>query len=1175
MKIFLTEVIIIGKTTVAMKFRNSFYAALTVLAAVSCNKDILMEPEPGELVRINISASSEATKAVVDNFSVKWTAGDQLSVFDDVDADAHVFSLVSGEGTGVASFTGQVSAGYTALWAVSPAAAVTAFSAGTATLDLPASQTVQGSCDPAALLAAGKNGESGFVLKNVGAVARFTISDDNVTKVRFEGNNSEKIAGTIKVNAETGAVTEIVNGSTAVEFTPVSGTFTPGTYEIVLLPADLAKGVTVTVTDSSNGQKRRTSGNRLNLVRNSIINLGDVCNGFVFSDVIRSFDFAETLVLDVETSGVSGISVDSITDGWSADLSQISSGKISVTAPAKGTSSLEGAVVLKGTNSKSAEVKSNTLALRIAGINSKADLLAFRAAHGGKDAEHTALIADADAYAASMAPYKVDGWVRLNADIEAVTGAEFTNSNCNFIHRIKESIDGDGHTIMLDVNGVNTAAILSFFQHIDAPVKNLNFAGQMTQSAKDGCAFASFAQQISAGVTVENVTSSVNMTTGKKDCVIGGLLSRGIAANGGVLKNSSYSGTITVTAQTVNIGGIVGVQANSKGEYEMVLDGCTFSGRIKYSAPSHNGSSRFGGIIGSQERNGVIRNCTNSGTIELDMNCTQIAVANSAGIGGIAGRCNALASGYTMSTIVKDCAFTGSIVFNNANPSQPQTYINKLIGTALSGYNAGESTGNTETGTIVFRYPSAKASFTDPSAVTFDFNQTEEIAISTEDAVGVSVKSAPEGWTVDCTNWNSGTISVTAPDLEAVNCQNAGFIEIEVEAAGGAKFPAENSKRVRMPGIYDAQDMIDFASAYGCGTDLHTTKAPANDISDYMIDGEIAITGDITIPYEAMYKGTTPDAPYWMVTLVKPLNGNGHTLTFNTNHATRGALIQDVMADIHDLNIAGTIKCTGATAVMGGLCCYISNDNITISNVKSSVVMTYSGSGNSYIGGLVSGQRKYGSTATKYTLTGCSFTGSITSTTSGKAIGGIVGCGQIGMKGYLSNCSCTGTLSVNGGLMEAVGGIYGASGSSTNPGEIIYLDNCSFAGTINYKNSQTSGNCRIGGIIGDLARGAELTSCTSSGNINVNMNNLAFASSTARGIGGIVGRNTVPTSQYPNLNAYSKLVDNSFTGIITVTNSIDSEENNALGIDQIVGRKINTQTAEESGSVMGGTIIIN
>lgn len=1162
-----------GKIMSAMKFRYTILAALVVMAAASCEKEIPYEKAGEGLSQLNIKVSSEATKAQIDEFSVKWSEGDQLAIFDDVDTDAHSFSLVSGAGTGSATFTGEVSTGYTSLWAVSPASAATAFASGTVTLALPALQTASTTCDPAALLAVGKAAESSLSLKNVGSVVRFTISDTNVSKVRFEGNDSEVIAGSVKVNAETGVVTEVVSGETAVEVTPASGTFAAGTYEIVLLPANLTKGITVTLTDSSDKAKQKSSANPLNLVRNTLVNLGDLCNGFAFADNLKSFEFSETLVLDIEASGITDVTVDAITDGWTADLSQIASGKVSVTAPAKGTENLEGAIVLRGTNSKSATVKSNTLAVRILGINSKDDLLAFRAAHGGKDAEHTALIADAEAYAASIAPFKSGEWVRLNADIEAITGAEFTNSYCNFIHRLKEQFDGDGHTINLDVTGVNAAAILSFFQHIDVPVKNINFAGQMTQTAKDACAFATLAQQISAAVTVENITSSVNLTTDKSNCVIGGLLSRGIA-DAGTLKNSTYSGTIKVSKPTEKIGGVVGVQANGKGEYVTTIDGCNFTGKVEYTSTSHNNASRFGGILGAQERNGVITNCTNSGSMVFNMSCTQIAPTSGCGIGGIVGRCNATAAGYTMSTTIKDCAFTGSITFEVAHPDQPKTYINKIIGSPLSGYQTDASTGNVETGTITYNYPTASASFVDPSAVTFDFNQSEDFAITTEDAVNVTVKSAPAGWTVDCTNWSSGSITVTAPDLEAEGFDYAGSVVLEVEAAGGIKFPSENNKRVRMPGIFDAQDLIDFRAAYGCSTDLHATMAPVGDISPYMIDGEITLTGDITAPNEAMYKGES-SAPYWMMTLVKPLNGNGHTLTVNTSHTTRGALIQDVMADVHDLNIAGTMKCTGAAAMMGGLCCYISNDNVTISNVNSSVAMTYSGSGNSYIGGLVAGQRKYGSSAVKYTMTGCSFSGSITSSTAGKAIGGIVAVGQIGMKGYLTNCSCTGTITVSGGLMEAVGGIYGASGSSTNPGEIVYLDKCSFGGTINYKNSTASGNCRIGGMIGDLARGAELNACVSSGDINVNMNSIKFANSTGRGIGGIIGRNTIPSASYPNMNAYSKLTGNSFTGRITVTDSVDSEAENAACIDQIVGRKINTSTAEESGSVMSGTISIN
>lgn len=1119
MRITRTEAIMNGKIMSAMKSRYTILAALVVMAAASCEKEIPYEKAGEGLSQLNIKVSSEATKAQIDEFSVKWSEGDQIAIFDDVDTDAHNFSLVSGAGTGSATFTGEVSTGYTSLWAVSPASAATAFASGTVTLALPASQTASTTCDPAALLAVGKAAESNLSLKNVGSVVRFTISDNNVSKVRFEGNDSEVIAGSVKVNAETGVVTEVVSGETAVELTPASGTFAAGTYEIVLLPANLTKGITVTLTDSSDKAKQKSSANPLNLVRNTLVNLGDLCNGFAFADNLKSFEFSETLVLDIEASGITDVTVDAITDGWTADLSQIASGKVSVTAPAKGTENLEGAIVLNGTNSKSATVKSNTLAVRILGINSKDDLLAFRAAHGGKDDEHTALIADAEAYAASIAPFKSGEWVRLNADIEAITGAEFTNSYCNFIHHLKEQFDGDGHTINLDVTGVNAGAILSFFQHIDVPVKNINFAGQMTQTAKDACAFATLAQQISAAVTVENITSSVNLTTDKSNCVIGGLLSRGIAA-AGTLKNSTYSGTIKVSKPTEKIGGVVGAQANDKGEYVTTIDGCTFSGRVEYTSTSHNNASRFGGILGSQERNGVITNCTNSGSMVFNMSCTQIATTSGCGIGGIVGRCNATAAGYTMSTTIKDCAFTGSITFDVAHPDQPKTYINKIIGSPLSGYQTDASTGNVETGTITYNYPSATASFVDPSAVTFDFNQSEDFAITTEDAVNVTVKSAPAGWTVDCTNWSSGSITVTAPDLEAEGFDYAGSVVLEVEAAGGIKFPSENNKRVRMPGIFDAQDLIDFRAAYGCSTDLHTTKAPAGDISPYMIDGEITLTGDITVPNEAMYQGASSAAPYWMMTLVKPLNGNGHTLTFNTSHASRGALIQDVMADVHDLNLAGTIKCTGSNAIMGGLCCYISANGINIKNVKCSATIQNTGSGTSYVGGFVADGR-YDATSIEsadVTFEKCEFSGSIT-TSCGVAVGGIAARSIPGKKSMLR-----------------------------------FVD-CVMSGSIKYT-QPAAGNYRIGGIVGDLARQATLVRCSNTGSMVLDANGFAFGSvtTTGRGFGGLIGRNTAQATGY----VMSTAVDSpTVTGTMTVNNALsatDDVEGNNYGV--LIGRKL-------------------
>ncbi|MCR4565875.1 MAG: hypothetical protein K5651_07285 [Bacteroidales bacterium] len=861
-------------------------------------------------------------------------------------------------------------------------------------------------------------------------------------------------------------------------------------------------------------------------------------------------------------SGVGSATVTACPQGWTAC---ISGSTLSVTAPSDDTKALEGIVSI------SAGGLTKDIPVRLAGINSKADFFTFADAMGRDAAAHTAATADAEAYAAALAPYKADGWVCLNCDFTLTQDDFYSNYYAYVLHHIYEPINGNGHTITFDVTAKNTAGLLAFCQYIDQPVKNLNFAGRIV-AGKTDANVSVLGISICNGATLDNIHSSVDIEINKPGNHVSGVFGSVYDATETLIQNCSYSGTTRINAPIQYFGGISAMNASGKGANRVTIRNCNYSGQFIYALDNHHNQVRIGGIIGAQERNGVVENCTNSGTMVFDIKGVDIATGSLCGIGGIMGRCNALASGYTMYTKVSDCAFTGSIRLTNVPPTQPRTYINKIVGTPLSGYDSAASTGNNESGTINYESPETEISFTSTESVTFAYGETKAIAITTDAGVTEVSVDAQTGWTFDCSGWSEGTISVTAP----ANGQgsNVGACEIRLKGldASGTRIVGTNAKPLRLYGINNADELAAFTAVYGNKTDTPVTEGEA--LAPYLSNGEITLNADITIP-----SGSVGWGAYWLKRLMLPLNGNGHTLTISTQQAERGGLFQNVGKNVHDLNILGTIECTGSESQYyikaGSLASFISADGVTIKNVHSNATIKVNNNteGNViYVGGLVSTVNSTISQPQTVTFEDCSFTGTITTTKSVEAVGGILGAGGAGAQITFRNCSSNATMSCTSRGVKGVGGIAGGSGTNTNPGEILYFTDCSFTGTINYV-SDGNYDTRIGGILGNLERGTQMTGCSFTGTINANMKGKTYFAGSSRGIGGLVGKDTAPDSGYPNMNAQCILTDCVSAGTIALTNVGDTEEDILSHVRQLVGFQYNhTETHVETNCTANSTI---
>lgn len=414
--------------------------------------------------------------------------------------------------------------------------------------------------------------------------------------------------------------------------------------------------------------------------------------------------------------------------------------------------------------------------------------------------------------------------------------------------------------------------------------------------------------------------------------------------------------------------------------------------------------------------------------------------------------------------------------------------------------------------------------------------------------------SCPDGWTA-AVEGTKLTVTAPADDTKALE----GNVVLTV---GGTATEIP----VRLAGINSQEDLVAF------------TKSVNNMLDDgykidpmYLVDDELSINADITIPSGSMAYGA-----YWLKRLQTPINGNGHTLTFNTTHGTRGGLVQNLGADVHDLKLAGTISAKDANAHVGSLACLLSKAGLTVSNVISTVEFTISNTG-CRAGGLIgAGDTTFGQ-PTSFTMKNCQFNGKMIITANAYAVGGLLGdASDNNVRFTFENCSSKATITVGACKVANLGGLVGRGGASDN---ILTFNECEFGGVLSYTLGGSEYDLtRIGGLLGNLERGGVFTKCSFTGKITADWNGgrILGAGGGSCGIGGFVGRNT-GHSDNAALNIKAIFTDCVSKGTIAVTSSTDSEAANKARLGHIIGSSNNTNvtTHVETGCTYGSTITVN
>ena len=233
-----------------MKKSLFLVAALVVLAACARNQEI--DIPNANLTLIATTEAPADTKTIVEGgIHVYWEPGDEISVFNGEKSAKFVSELTASSAT--ATFKGTFGDDTwpedIELWAVYPFSEDAVFDGETITTTLPSEQVARaGSFGKDMNLAVANSFGTTLQFYNVGGGIRFSVTEEGIKKVMFEGLNGEIISGKVKIGLDENGlpkVQEVTSGSQFITLLPPEGskTFEKDTwYYIVAIPGALEKG---------------------------------------------------------------------------------------------------------------------------------------------------------------------------------------------------------------------------------------------------------------------------------------------------------------------------------------------------------------------------------------------------------------------------------------------------------------------------------------------------------------------------------------------------------------------------------------------------------------------------------------------------------------------------------------------------------------------------------------------------------------------------------------------------------------------------------------------------------------------------------------------------------------------------------------------------------------------
>ena len=269
-----------------MKRIDIVFAAALLLAASCAKEQIPSTSNEPKLVEKTFVADAGMTKtSLAEGNKVVWTAGDKISVFDNVSKKNNPFesSIINGNG---ACFTGYVAAEATEYVAVYPYRYGTSYDATNKkiTTTYPIIQkAVKGSFDNNLNVSVAVSKGENLQFKNIGALLKVTIPE-GLTNVRAISlaNESTRMSGKFVITlAENGTFTVTgdgndTNASREVSLDNGGQPMEPGDYYFVVMPGTYKKMFLAVTTMTDELYVKYSGKENVEIASNQVINLGEV-----------------------------------------------------------------------------------------------------------------------------------------------------------------------------------------------------------------------------------------------------------------------------------------------------------------------------------------------------------------------------------------------------------------------------------------------------------------------------------------------------------------------------------------------------------------------------------------------------------------------------------------------------------------------------------------------------------------------------------------------------------------------------------------------------------------------------------------------------------------------------------------------------------------------------------
>ncbi len=289
------------KSTIAMK-KNFYIITAAALSLVACSRNQEVDVPDANLSIFARTESPADTKTVVESgVHVYWEPGDEIAVFTGEQSAKFTTDITAASGT--ATFKGTFGDATWPedldLWAVYPFSEDAVFDGETITTTLPSEQVArEGSFGKDMNLAIAHSNSSTLQFYNVGGGIRFSVTEEGIKKVMFEGLSGEIISGKVKIGMDENGkpvVKEVTGGSQFITLLPPTGqeTFEPGAwYYIVAIPGTLEGGYKLRFYKNSD-YARKVSEKAVTIKRSIFGNIEKADDGTAYKTTTMPFPETE------------------------------------------------------------------------------------------------------------------------------------------------------------------------------------------------------------------------------------------------------------------------------------------------------------------------------------------------------------------------------------------------------------------------------------------------------------------------------------------------------------------------------------------------------------------------------------------------------------------------------------------------------------------------------------------------------------------------------------------------------------------------------------------------------------------------------------------------------------------------------------------------------------------